>query len=314
MNSLEVLDHVRLNFSPSGLFFLNIALAFIMFGVALDIRIEEFKAIIKNPKSVVTGIVSQFVLLPLLSFLLILILNPSPSVALGMILVASCPGGNISNFMSSMAKANAALSVSLTGFATLGAIFMTPLNFSLWGSLYLNFYSNKSAHELLRPIEIDQFQMFQTVFLLLGVPIILGLLVASNYQQFTNRIKKPIKTGSIIFFIIMVIALISANFTHFTKYVHLVFIIVLLHNMLALGTGFLFSSLLKRPRADRRTITIETGIQNSGLALALMFNPKIFPPDLELGGMTVIAAWWGIWHIISGLGIAALWSKKPILS
>ncbi len=179
-SSMEVLDHVRLNFSPSGLLFLNIALAFIMFGVALGIKLSDFTDIIQKPKSAITGIISQFLLLPLLTFLLVIILKPAPTIALGMILVASCPGGNISNFMSSMAKANAALSVSLTAFATLSAVFMTPLNFAIWGNLYVKFYNNQSAQALLRPLEIDQYQMFETVVILLGIPVILGVLFASR--------------------------------------------------------------------------------------------------------------------------------------
>jgi BASS family bile acid:Na+ symporter len=112
----------------------------------------------------------------------------------------------------------------------------------------------------------------------------------------------------------MVIAMLSANFSQFTSYVHLVFFIVLLHNGLALSTGYFFSKLMKLPSADKRTIAIETGIQNSGLALALMFNPKIFPPEMELGGMAIIAAWWGVWHIISGLTISYFWSRKPVFA
>jgi bile acid:Na+ symporter, BASS family len=278
----------------------------------LDIKIQNFKDVLKNPASIFTGIVSQFVLLPVLTFLLALLINPTPSVALGMILVASCPGGNISNFVSSMAKGNAALSVSLTAFATLAAIFMTPLNFSLWGSLYIDFYNAKGAAELVRPLEIDKIQMFETVFILLGLPVITGLYFARKFPKLTDKIKKPIKTASVLFFVVMVIVMLSANFSHFMRFVHLVFIIVLLHNGLALGTGFLFSTFTKRSRLDRRAITIETGIQNSGLALALIFNPKIFPPELELGGMAIIAAWWGIWHILSGLTIATFWSRKPI--
>ncbi|WP_430973255.1 bile acid:sodium symporter family protein [Sunxiuqinia rutila] len=312
--SMDVLDHVRLNFSPSGLLFLNIALAFIMFGVALSIRLQDFKDIIQKPKSAITGIISQFLLLPFLTFLLVISFKPAPTIALGMILVASCPGGNISNFMSSMAKANAALSVSLTAFATLSATFMTPLNFAVWGSMYVRFYNNQSAQALLRPLEIDQMQMFETVFILLGVPVILGIFFASRFPAITKKIIKPLKIASLAFFVVMVVAMLSANFDHFMRFVHLVFFIVLIHNALALGTGFLFSTLMKRPRIDRRTITIETGIQNSGLALTLMFNPKIFPPELELGGMAVIAAWWGIWHILSGLTVASLWAKKPMLA
>jgi BASS family bile acid:Na+ symporter len=313
-NSLEVLDHVKLNFTTSGLFLLNIALALIMFGIALDIKVEHFKDILRRPKSFIMGFISQTFLLPAFTFLLVLLLNPTPSVALGMILVAACPGGNISNFISSMAKANVALSVSLTAASTSAAVFFTPFNFALWGNIYINFYNKHSAEGLLRPLEIDKFQMFQTVFILLGIPVIIGLFVAEKFPKLTEKIKKPINRGSLIFFILMVVAMLSANFSQFTSYVHLVFLIVLLHNGLALTTGYFFSKLMKLPRADQRTISIETGIQNSGLALALIFNPKIFPPEMELGGMAIIAAWWGIWHIISGLIVAYVWSRKPIIA
>ncbi|MBN1820265.1 MAG: bile acid:sodium symporter family protein [Prolixibacteraceae bacterium] len=309
---MEVLNHVKLNFSPSGLFILNLTIAFVMFGVALDIKWANFKDVILKPKSAITGVISQFILLPLLTFVLILIIRPIPSVALGMILVASCPGGNVSNFMSAVARGNIALSVGLTGFATLVATILTPANFALWGGLYIKIYNAAGSGDLLRPLEIDFMQMLQTVFILLGIPVVLGLLVANYFPRLTSKIKKPLRQLSFIIFIGMVIALLAANFTHFLKYVHLVFLIVLVHNALALGTGFGFSSLMRLPGIDRRSITIETGIQNSGLALVLIFNPKIFPEDLELGGMAVIAAWWGVWHIISGLTISTFWSKKSL--
>lgn len=310
--ALEILDHVRLNFSPSGLFALNVTIAFIMFGVALDIKWQHFKDVILKPKSAVTGVISQFLLLPAVTFAFILILKPIPTVALGMILIAACPGGNISNFMSALAKGNVALSVSLTAIATLAATFMTPLNFALWGKFYLNYYNQSGAGTYLVPIEIDLMQMVQTVVILLGIPVIVGLLFSQYFPGVTNKIKKPIRQLSIIIFIGFVIILLSANFTNFMRFIHVVFLIVLIHNALALGTGFALSSLLRLPSIDRRSITIETGIQNSGLALVLMFNPKIFPPELELGGMTVIAAWWGVWHIISGLGLSAIWARKRI--
>ncbi len=310
--ALEVLDHVRLNFSPAGLFALNVTIAFIMFGVALDIKVQHFKDLLMNPKSVIIGLVSQFLLLPSVTFLFIILLNPTPTVALGMILIAACPGGNISNFISAMAKGNVALSVSLTAIATLAATFMTPLNFALWGKLFVNYYNNLAAGTYLVPIEIDFVQMVQTVVILLGIPVAVGLLVSQYLPKLTEKIKKPIRQLSIVIFIAFVIVLLTANFAHFMHFVHLVFIIVLIHNGLALASGFGAATLFKLPYIDRRTITIETGIQNSGLALVLMFNPKIFPPELELGGMTIIAAWWGIWHIISGFGISYLWTRKKV--
>ncbi|MCF8362604.1 MAG: bile acid:sodium symporter family protein [Prolixibacteraceae bacterium] len=309
--SLEVLDHVRLNFSQGSLLFLNIALAIIMFGVALSIKFNDFKEVVKKPRPTIIGYISQFFVLPALTFLLVLIIRPTPSVALGMILVASCPGGNISNFLSSLANGNSALSVTMTALATLSAIFMTPFNFSFWGGLYVNYY-NKRGGEFLRTLEIEPFQMFITVFIILGIPVILGLLFNNYLPKITQKIKKPLQRFSILFFLIMVVVMLKNNFEQFTVSIHLIFIIVLLHNAIALGSGFSLASIFRLKRKDRRSISIETGIQNSGLALTLMFNPKIFPPDFELGGMAVIAAWWGIWHIISGLIMASLWGRKPL--
>lgn len=310
--SLEALDHIRLNFSQGSLLFLNISLAIIMFGVALGINLDDFKNVIYKPKATIIGYVSQFLFLPLLTFLLVLIIRPTPSVALGMIMVAACPGGNISNFLSSLAKANTALSVTLTAIATSSAMFMTPFNFALWGGIYVNYYNSKGG-QFLRPLEIDPIQIFVTVFIILGIPVIIGVLFAKYLPKITSKIIKPIKNFSIVFFLAMVVIMLKNNFSQFVSVIHIIFILVLIHNALALATGFSISSIFKLKRKDRRAISIETGIQNSGLALTLMFNPKIFPVDFELGGMAVIAAWWGIWHIISGLIMASIWGRKPIL-
>jgi BASS family bile acid:Na+ symporter len=301
--ALEVLDQVRLNFSPSGLVVLNVTLAFIMFGVALEIDVGSFQRILKKPKSLIVGFFSQFLVLPGLTFLLVLIIQPTPSVALGMLLVASCPGGNISNFISNLAKGNTALSVSLTGIATVGSIFLTPANFAFWGGLY------EKASQIIMPIEIDPWHMLRTVVILLGIPMIAGILFARRFPLITSRITKPIKIISILIFAGFVVVAFSNNVHYFLKYIHLIFIIVLIHNAMALLSGFSLGTFFRLPRKDRRSVSIETGIQNSGLALVLIFNPNLFG---GLGGMAFIAAWWGIWHIIAGLAIAALWSKKPL--
>ncbi len=300
---LQVLDQIRLNFSPAGLLFMNISLAFIMFGVALEIKIPHFKEILKNPKPALVGIVSQFFLLPAITTLLVIFMKPTPSVALGMILVASCPGGNISNFISLLAKGNAALSVTLTAFATIASIFLTPFNFALWGNIY------GQASKIIMPIEINPWLMLQTVFILLGIPLIVGIWFSSKFPVLTGKIKKPMKILSILIFFGFVLAAFSSNFNYFLKYIHLIFLIVLLHNALAFYTGFTISSIFKLSRKNRRSISIETGIQNSGLALVLIFNPKIFN---GLGGMAFIAAWWGIWHILAGLAIASFWSRRDL--
>lgn len=303
--SLQVMDSVRLNFNNDGLLLLNITLAVVMFGVALEIKLDHFTKLFKEPRPAIVGIISQIVLLPAVTFLLVKLINPTPTVALGMILVAACPGGNVSNFISATAKGNVALSVSLTAFSTLAAVITTPLNFEIWGGLY------NATSPAFKPIEIDPYSMFQTVFIILGIPLILGMFVAHKFPNLTAKITKPIKTTSFVIFISYILIALLSNWTHFKNYVHLVMIIVFLHNGLALLTGYGVSYFSGLKWRERRTIAIETGIQNSGLALVLIFNPKIFPAELEIGGMAIIAAWWGIWHIVSGLSLATFWSKRP---
>ena len=300
---LARLDWVKLNFSPEALLIMNITIAFIMFGVALGIRPESFKLVIKEPKSLILGIFSQFLALPALTFLLIYFIQPTPSVALGMILVAACPGGNVSNFMSSVAKGNMALSISLTAFATIAAVFMTPVNFAFWGKLY------SETSNMVIPIRIDFFEILRTVMLLLGLPVVLGILFSRKFPKITERIIEPVKKISMVIFLIFVFMALMGNWEFFKSYIHLIMFIVLAHNGLALLTGFSIGTLGKVSRADRRSLTIETGIQNSGLGLVLIFNPRLFD---GLGGMAFIAAWWGIWHIISGLIMAYFWSKKSL--
>lgn len=311
--ALKELDPVRINFNEGGLLILNIILGFVMFGVALGIQPSQFKFLITKPKSTLLGLFSQLIALPAATFLLVVLLSNhiTPMVAMGMILVAACPGGNISNFISSFSKANTELSVGLTASTTLLATFTTPANFALWGGLYVK-YINKHATHALQPLQIDQGQMFETVFILLGIPLIAGMLFAHYLPEITKKLHKPIQYLSIAFFLGIVVISFSNNLDLFLRYIGFVFVLVLIHNGLALGSGYAVASLFNLPDADRRTITIETGIQNSGLGLVLLFNPKIFPPDLQLGGMLFITAWWGIWHIISGLGLASIWHRKPL--
>ena len=303
--NLEQLDKIRLNFSDGGVLFMNFAIAFVMFGVALGIKTEHFKDLAKNPKTIVLGVISQYFILPAVTFLLVLLINPSPAVAFGMILVAACPGGNVSNMISMLAKGNVALSVSLTAFTTVFALFRTPFNFTFWGGLY----ARQSPY--LVELVIEPSQIFQTVGLILGIPVLLGLIVGARFPVFREKIQKPVRWASMFVLIGFIVGALAANFDHFMKYIHLVFFIVLIHNALGFTVGYWFPKLFKENSQNSRTIAIETGIQNSGLGLALIFNPKIFPPELELGGMAFIAAWWGVWHIVAGSGLAFYWGRRP---
>ncbi len=311
---LESLNALSINFGQGGMAIVNIILAFIMFGVALGIKFQTFKDVFKNPKSVITGILLQWVGLPAVTFAVALILNPliTPMVALGMILVASCPGGNISNFISSLSKGNVELSVSMTAITTAFAPLITPLNFFLWGSLYSQIISIRGG---IPTLVIPFFPMLEQILLLLGVPIVLGMLCSKHLPNLTKKISKPTQVVSILLFIAMVIASFSQNFKLFIENLHFICIIVLIHNGAALATGYFGAKWTHLPVKDRRSLTVEVGIQNSGLGLILLFNPHIFPPEIwhgHYGGMLLITAWWGIWHIISGLTVAYLFRRQPI--
>ncbi|WP_373398644.1 bile acid:sodium symporter family protein [Algoriphagus halophilus] len=299
MQAYNELDSIQLNFSPQDLLLLNLALALIMYGVALDLRFEDFKYLVKNPKSFFLGVFSQFLLLPFLTWELVNIINPPPSVALGMFLVAACPGGNISNFLSNLAKGNTALSISLTGFSSLLSIISTPVNFAIWASLY------GPTSSLLKEISLDFKDAFFTVALILGIPLLLGILTHQNAPKFAEKASKILKPLSLLIFAAFIVIAFMGNLDLFLSYISLIFLWVLAHNFIALGAGFLTGKAFKLPLADIKTLTIETGIQNSGLGLVL-----IFTYFNGLGGMAFITAFWGIWHLISGITIATLWKYK----
>ena len=305
--NLDAID-VTMN---GGSTLLNIVLALVMFGVALGIKPQTFVDIIRNPKSIITGIICQIFLLPALTLLLIMACGDfiSPMIALGMILVASCPGGNVSNFITSLSRGNSELSVSLTAVNTAACIFTTPINFAFWGKLYLNFANNHLIGEL-PELQIPFWEIFKSIVIIMGIPLVLGMLCGQYLPKLTKILKKPLQYLSVVVFIAMVIMIFVGNFDAFMRCIKYIFLVVLIHNLLALGIGFGTSTLLKLPYKDRRTLTIETGIQNSGLGLILLLNPNIFPETgvwANNGGMLVITAWWGVWHIVSGLTLAYTW-------
>lgn len=296
-----MIDQVQLNFNPTTLFILNLILGFILFGVALDLKWQDFKLIYKMPKEVLVGLSGQLILLPLLTVALILIFKPQASLALGMILVASCPGGNLSNFMTHHAKGNTALSVTLTTLATSLAVLTTPLNFYLWGNLL------PETRALMTSIDIPFTSIMLNVFLLIALPLFLGLSVSHRYPNFASKAKSFMKVFSLLFFAVFIILALANNFSYFLEYIHIVFILVLLHNAVAFIGGYVLASIFGISEYNKRAITLEVGLQNSGLGLILIFN--FFG---GLGGMAIITAFWGIWHIISGFTLAHFWNKKEI--
>lgn len=295
---MEGLDILEYNFNENNVLILNIAVSFIMFGVALGLQISDFKRVIKQPKQVLAGLLSQLLFLPVLTLLIIYVVKPQASVALGMILISVCPGGNISNFMSSLAKANVALSVSLTAITSTIAIFFTPIGLAYWGSKY------EPANAILTSIEINYVDVLITVFLIIVLPLMIGMYVRHRYEELSLKLEKVMKNLSILIFLAIVLFAVISNLEPFLKYMPFVAGLVILHNLLAISIGFLTAKAFALHFSSVKTLMIETGIQNSGLGLALIFT--FFD---GLGGMTLVAAGWGVWHIISGLIMSKILSN-----
>lgn len=292
----------ELHFSPATLILLNGCLGLIMFGVALTIKPEHFYQLRHQKKALATGLFTQYVLLPALTVLLILIWSPPSGMALGMILVAACPGGNASNFFSLMARGNVALSVTLTALSSVWAFIITPLNFLLWTSTLPELRGS------IKDIEVSFIDLFLNMSAVMLVPLLLGMTVAHRYPDFSRKIGKPVRLLSILILVSFVILAFWNNISVFVDRIYSVFWLVLLHNGLGLFGAYFFSRLLNNPEAINRSVAIETAIQNSGLGLLLIFT--FFDGNAD---MALIAAWWAIWHLISGFAFALYMRRKPIV-
>lgn len=297
---MDPIDQVSLSFDGRGLMVLNVILGLIMFGVSLDLSVRDFRELARRPIAPAVGLVAQFFVLPAVAFGLSRVLAPTPSIALGMILVASCPGGNVSNFITHFARGRTTTSVGMTAVSTLAAIIMTPLNFVFWGSLA------DDTKAMVSDVSLDPVSMLGTIALLLGVPVVVGMTTAAHYPRLAARLRKPFQLASLLFFGAFVLVAFRANFDHFVNFIGLVFMPVLVMNAVALFIGWGSARAAALPAPDRRAVAIEVGIQNSGLALILAFD------FLDgIGGIAVVAAWWGIWHILAGLALGAIWRRIP---
>ncbi|MEN8624889.1 bile acid:sodium symporter family protein [Psychrobacter proteolyticus] len=287
-------------FEPRSLILLNLILALMMFGVSLSLRLEDFKRIVLSPIAPIAGLFAQFFLLPLATCLFTWALNIDPELALGMILVASCPGGSFSNIMTWLARGNVAVSVSMTAVSSLAAAILTPVNFAFYGWL------NPHTREYLTRITIEPSSILILVLLVLALPLVLGMVTGRRLPNLVVRIQKPLRIFSLLVLMAFVAIAFSSNFALFLERFHSFFWLVAGHNLLALFLGYGMGLMLKLPVADRRAVTLEVGIQNSGLGLVILFT--FFP---EAGGMMLITAFWGVWHLVSGLTLSQIWARIP---
>ncbi|WP_028669206.1 bile acid:sodium symporter family protein [Saccharospirillum impatiens] len=295
-----MLDSVQIAFDPSSLDMLNFMLAIMMFGAALSVKVADFRYVLKSPKAPVIGLICQFILLPAATYGFTRVMALEPSLALGMILVAACPGGSFSNIITFLSRGHVATSVSMTAISSLAAIIMTPLNFTFYASLA------PETRAIVQAINVEPLAMVQLIGWVLGVPLALGMLVGHKFPAFAARADKPARWVSLLIFLMFVGVAFSRNGGLFVEHATAFAGLVVLHNALALGLGWAAASWARLPDDQRRAVILEVGIQNSGLGLIILFS---FYPNL--GGMMLITAFWGVWHLVSGLLLSAYWSRRP---
>jgi BASS family bile acid:Na+ symporter len=218
-----------------------------------------------------------------------------------MILVAACPGGNASNFFSMLARGHIALSVTLSAITSVVCFLVTPASFFFWSSLL------PGLSQRVQSFEISFFDLLLNMVAILLVPLLIGMSFAHYFPRATEKISKPMRTLSILILMTFIVVAFMNNFEVFKNHILSVFWIVFFHNGLGLISAYYFSSFLKNKESVNRSVAIETGIQNSGLGLVLIFT--FFQGN---GSMALVAAWWGIWHLVSGFAFSYFIRRKPV--
>jgi BASS family bile acid:Na+ symporter len=297
---MHPVDALRLNFDPDQLAVLHLAMAFLMFAVSLDVYLADFRSVIRFPKSVILGIVVQYLIFPLITLGIIALFRPPVSMALGMVLVSMCPSGNMTNFLAHYAGGNIALSVTLNGILILSAAGLTPAGFWFWSSFL------KEGRAMLAGLEIGLADMVVIILQLIVLPLALGMLLRYRAPDLVGRWRSGVQRAALLVFFGVLVMALMGNLTNIRAYLGFAFVIVLVHNATALALGYGLGRAFRLPEADCRTLSFESGVHNTALGLLLIF--RFFD---GLGGMALIAAWYGIWDLITGYLLARFWRSRP---
>jgi bile acid:Na+ symporter, BASS family len=289
------------SFRSGGLVVLAVVVGLLILGITLEISPGEFRRVVGSRRAVVVGLVAQFVLLPAVSFVLIAVLAPPPAVALGMLLVACCPGGSISNVLTHLARGATALSISLTAAGTVIALVATPLNLALWASL------NPATRGVLRAVVLDPGELVGNLALFVVLPVVVGVSLRRFRPQLAERARLPVRIGSVLALSGFVAVAVLLNVGVLAALAGTVAVLVVTHNAVALTLGAVVARLAGLAPDERRAITIEVGVQNAPLALALVLG--FFQ---GVGAIALVAFVWGVWHLASGGALAWWWSRRPI--
>ena len=271
---------------------INYLLGVVMFGMGLTLRLQDFKIVFSRPKDVVIGCLAQFTVMPLLAWALSRLFQLDEALALGVVLVGCCPGGTASNVITYLAKGDLALSVGMTGVSTLLAPFLTPLlTWALAG----------------KSVNVDVASMFLSILWVVILPIVVGLTIKALWPRFTEKAVDYLPAFSSVAIALIVAIIIAANADKLLAGGLVIVLVVMLHNICGLGVGYLIGRLLGLSEPKKRAISIEVGMQNSGLASSLATLHFAAYPLATIPG-----AIFSVWHNISGAVVAYLYRKVRV--
>ncbi|ADK30510.1 bile acid:sodium symporter family protein [Brachyspira pilosicoli] len=270
--------------------YVNYLLMIVMFGMGLTLKLEDFKVVFTRPKDIIIGAIAQFTIMPLLAFLLSIAFKLPPELAVGVILVGTCPGGTSSNVMTYLAKGDVALSVGMTSVSTILAPFATPLLTLLYAG---------------QKVDVNAVSMFISIVQVVILPIALGFIINKFLYKFTNSIKEILPLISVLAIVAIVAAVVSANSQRLMQVGYLVIIVVVLHNSLGYLLGYMLAKLFRLNNAKCKAVSIEVGMQNSGLATSLAATHFA-----SMALATVPGAIFSVWHNISGSIVANIMASK----
>ncbi|WP_421790157.1 bile acid:sodium symporter family protein [Hyphobacterium sp.] len=293
MTGVEALDSIEVTLSAGSRIGLTLGLAIMIFSVALTLKPDDFVFLAKRPKMFFGGLATQILGLPLMTLGLAHLISPPASVAFGMIVVACCPGGNVSNLMVLMSRGNAAYSVSLTAASNALAFIITPFAILGWAALY------PPTADLIRAIEIETLPFILQTAMALGVPLAIGMLLSTFQPGIAKRIQPIFYVLAIAILVGLVTIGLISNWELIMNSGDVIAPVAILHNALAFALGAVAGLALRLESKSRRALTFEIGIQNAGLGLVILLTQ--FP---TLGGAAAVTGFWSIWHLFAGIGLA----------
>lgn len=269
---------------------INYMLGVVMFGMGLTLNLLDFRIVFSRPKDIITGCLAQFTIMPLLAWVLTRLFQLDEALTLGVVLVGCCPGGTASNVITYLAKGDLALSVGMTGVSTMLAPLLTPLlTWALAG----------------KSINVDVANMFLSILWVVILPIVLGLTVKWLWPKFTESVTDYLPAFSSLTIAFIVAIVIAANANKLLVGGLTIVLVVMLHNICGLGLGYLIGHLLGMSSPKKRAISIEVGMQNSGLASSLAILHFAAYPMATIPG-----ALFSVWHNLSGAAVAYLYKKN----